>query len=356
MAEEWTSVGSATFTAMGGGNNGVGAACIAPQNCVLSSSDPKLAITASQGWQITLSASFAPGSSEEFLRIEDLVPNVCIQFFRQPSKFIRANCPSGFGAITDTVTQIADSTYTVIDIGYFQSGTVGRLEVRVNGARIASLTSSVYTNGTVGTLASTNMGTFTPSQIRLVNAGNSITYDYIGIKQDTAAWSDTPTQVWPGVQLKGILRPNGNGTYASGSQWANVGGGGNVTDLYLPIDEAVNDHDTSYDVYNGVPAAVTSDRMSVTMENSPSNMGTIAWVCNKQSLRTSPGGVTGTVKLGCDTSSGGGSLVETAALACDTSQAWRTFQQNLDTAPGGAAWTPALLTAAQSTTLAVALS
>lgn len=356
MAEEWTSIGSATF---GTGNGGVGSSCVNPQNCVISSSDAKLAITASAGWQITLSCSFAPalGASQEIFRLEDLIPNTCLSLFRRSSGKLQLSCPSGFGTIADTVVTIADNTYTAIDVGYFQSGTVGRIEVRVNGARIAALTSTVYTNGTAGTLASVNMGTFTPSQLRLVNAGQAITYDYIGVKQDTAAWSDTPTQVWPGIQLKGVLRPNGNGTYASGSQWANVGGGGNVTDLWLAIDEAVSDHDTSYNVYNGIPAAVTSDRMSVTMENAPSNMGTIAWVCHKQELRTSPGGVNGTVKLGCDTSSiGGGSLVETSAFACDTSQGWRVFQQNLDTAPGGATWTPALLNAAQSSTLAAALS
>lgn len=346
LAEEFTSVG--TVTAFPAGANGQGFSLQNPQNVVKTL--PQVA-----GWKIAISCSLAPpvGVAQEILRLEDLTPTTILQVFRQPTGKLRVVGP--FGAVTDTVVTVPDSTLVFFDIGFFQSAVVGRIEVRYGGSRIASLTSTAYTNTVAGTFVSTNMGVLVPAQFRLVNAGQPITYDYIGVQQDTAAWADTPTEVWTGVALKGASTPTGNGNYASAAVWQNVGGGGSVTDLYLPIDELPSDHDTSYNVHAGTPSGSTPDRMSVTMSNKPSAMGTIKWVCHKQEVRTSPGGVTGKFKIGLDTSGIGGSLVDSPEFTADTSQAWKYFQHNPDFAYGTTAWTPALFNAAESTTLATSL-
>jgi hypothetical protein len=353
MAEEWTSVG--TVAAFPIGNNSIGFSCQNPQNCVVSSSDTDLALQQVAGWQVTMSLSFAAsgGIAQEFLRLEDLIPNTCVQFFRQPSKFIRVNCPSGFGAVTDNATQIQDNTYTAIDIGYFQSATSGRLEVRVNGTRIAALTSNAYSGGL---LASTNMSSFVPASLRLVNGGGGgpITYDYIGVLQDTAAWADTPTQVWPGVLLKGVQRPSGNGTYATGTQWLPSG----ALTYWEATHEAINDHDFTYNVYNGIPSSVPSDRISVALQSTAANLSVVRWVCQKSSLRMSPAGSTAAVKLFLDNSSvPGGALQDQAApTSLDTGAAYKYIQQNYDFANGATAWTPALINGSQIGVLATALS
>lgn len=335
-AEEWTSVGSCSFTT---GNNGIGYAMVNPQNVVKTL--PQVA-----GWQVALGVSIGTGGgvAQEILRITDLIPNTCLSLRRQPSGKLRVVFPTVSLTYDDTVNTIPSNTYIQLEVGYFQSGTVGRLEVRYNGSRIAALTSNSYSGGAI---SNPNTGAFVPAQVWLVNADTGpITYDYVQVRQDTAAWADS-TAAWFGTVYKGVLRPNLNGTYATGTTWAKSGGGGTTTDYYLALNETVNDHDTSYCVYNGTPAGLSTDRLSVGMQAVANNTSLVKAICSKGSYRVSPSGTVGKLKPFIDTSSIGGQLVDGTEVTLDSSGAWRYDQQNWDVAYGSTAWTPNLLSSTQ---------
>lgn len=329
--ERWTSAGLASgFTT---GNGGIGGAVVGPGDWYLTL--PPIA-----GWTVHMSLKWQlPSSSNStFLRVLRADGTDILNLTRTAIGDIVLGSTL-FPSATHNLFSIPAANYATFELGFFQSTTVGRVEVRYNNTRLTQLTSSAYAGGLIGT---TNMGVDPPRSLRLYNPGGlETTYDWIGIKTDTASWSEPGggNDPWTGRKRKLILRPNGNGTYSSAhvpaTAWQAVGTLPS-TDLWRPIDETPFNGDVDYIGNSTVPVPSDADRGSWTYEDCPPEVSDIAWLQQVLQARSAPLGTLATIAQFLDQT---GTLLDGPDVVVPSSGLHTQMLLNADTAPDLAAWT-----------------
>jgi hypothetical protein len=325
MQQEWTGVNSATFTT---GNNSVGFACVSPQVAFKT-------LPGFNGWVVNASLKTDTGGTDtELFRITDSSGTSVISLVRRNDGTLSVVNVNGVGTLTDTSVTVPIGTYYAIDFGFFYAiaASASRIEVRLNGSRINALTSSAYSGGLV---AGFNMSGNAPHRLHMENAtGNPVTYDYIGVSQDTAAWADAAAYPMLGVRSKFVKRPNAIGaTYGTGSSWAPVpsGAGANVFNV---VDETIANDSTDYDSISTLTGGGSNlDRVSWGYSGLPAGASSVAWVCHKQQLASSPSGTNATVN-GFERLAGANT--EETSLLLPSTGAWTIQQANYDLLPGAA--------------------
>jgi hypothetical protein len=335
--EEWTSC--AAVAGFGTGVNGVGFEVIRPDSW------RKTLAAGSNGMLVHVhcrSDSFS--GDAEIVRILDVNGALVFALTRLSTGIIRATGATGF-TTSDSNTVVNAAANTKYDIGYLFSNTVGagRLEVRINGARENSLTSSAFAGGTLAAFRVDPLSLVVqPRGIMLgaVLVLQSVTYDAVAVQQDSAVWADTSGFPWVGNRSKFGLVVNGAGTYEAGTAWT---ANGAPTPHECVDDIGPGDQDATHISLNAI-AGNDTDRCSFTMADLPSNTSSVTHVCHKAQMRSAPTGTTAKIKLFLDN----GTIVEGSEETLPTDATYTNRQVNHMDAPGSSGWTRPQVNAVQS--------
>ena len=337
--ELWTScVGSGAF---GVGNLGVG-------NSVLSPATWQKTLTAGNGWIISAHVAFGPliTANAEVFRLVDQNGALIVSVTRLTTGVVQVVTGGASSITANSATAIVATAYHKIDVGflYATGAGLGRLEVRIDGIRENSLTSTAFGGGTLAAFAIT--GSPAPLQPKALIIGNTIgaqtvTWDAVGVQQDTVVWPD-PNSGFINNRSKFILRPDADSTFVPGSNWVVGVSGASGPAVFQAVNELSGDMDASYITTNiALGGGSALDRCSWKFGSVPTNTTSISWVAHTQQVRSAPSGTLATI----NTFLYNGATSDGVANAIPSDAAYHRIQDHYTTEPGGLPWNKVLINA-----------
>lgn len=246
----------------------------------------------------------------------------------------------GFAVLAaDPTLVLATGTWYTFEFGVLISGTVGRIEVRVDGTQIPAMTSIALGGSITNSLDTLNAAAVTNATSISLDGGATYDIDWIWTKYETAgavwAASDFLGNVTK-ITRRAKASTAGNGHYITGTGWSVGAGGPLIPDA---VRETTQDGDASYAI-RAVASGTDADRFSVIPEAMPSNTATVKWLSHRAWVRNTTGS-TSTHKRFLYESTG--ATTHDSAVTVTDGTSYAHGQDNFTLHPNGAALTKALV-------------